>query len=189
MRTPTTECRPEAPSVAVGHLSELTPQADAKALTPKNEVLAQQPNCSKYYYGNLCNMAVICHTNLKKDILCSSRFSSTPTASPSLKRLCFLPRELRKVLPELSFLAVPQASPHERGPIGQVVHACKKTYSLHSISAVIWALNTTIHINSRGTCGGSLCKSAWKCEGKADISIWVYSTSCKIKTRILKRNH
>ena len=41
VRTPTTECRPEA--LPVGHLSELIPQAEAKVLNSQ-----QQPNCSKY---------------------------------------------------------------------------------------------------------------------------------------------
>ena len=60
-------------------------------------------------------------THLKKDNLWSSRFKSTPTASPSLNRLCFRPSELRNVLPELSFFAVPQARPQDRGPMGHVL--------------------------------------------------------------------
>ena len=49
------------------------------------------------------------------------RSSNTPTLSPSLKRLCLRPSELKNVLPELSFLAVPHASPHDLLPMGQVL--------------------------------------------------------------------
>ena len=53
--------------------------------------------------------------------MCSERSSNTPTVSPSRKRLCLRPRELKKVLPCESFLAVPHARPQDLLPMGHVL--------------------------------------------------------------------